>query len=80
MVLDDVDSTMRVRRVSPLTPELVEDLARLLADALIADVRQYPNLAEPQAKGESTVESTSGHNRRTQLARSRAAAQPEPPR
>ena len=48
---------------SPLPPELVEDLARLLADALVADIRQYPNLAELQAKSDPTVESPSGHDR-----------------
>ena len=48
----------------PLPPELVEDLARLLADALVADIRQYPNLAELEAKRESTVESPSGRHRR----------------
>ena len=59
----------------PLPPELVEDLARLLADALVADIRQYPNLAELEAKRESTVESPSGLNRRRRSARARAAAQ-----
>ena len=42
-----------------LPAELVDDLARLLANALIADIRQYPNLAELKAKHESRVESRS---------------------
>ena len=48
---------------SPLPPELIEDLARFLADALIADIRQYPNLAALQPNLEATVESPSGHDR-----------------
>jgi hypothetical protein len=48
----------------PLPPELVEALATLLADALVADIRQYPNLAEVQTNQESTVESPSGLHRR----------------
>jgi hypothetical protein len=47
-----------------LPPELIEALATLLADALVADIRQYPNLAEVQANQEPTVESPSGFNRR----------------
>jgi hypothetical protein len=48
---------------TPLPPELVEDLARLLADALVADIRQYPNLSDLQPKRESTVESPWGLDR-----------------
>ena len=47
----------------PLPPELVEDLARFLAEAVVADIRQYPNLSDLQPKRESTVESPSGHDR-----------------
>jgi hypothetical protein len=47
-----------------LLPELIDDLARLLADALLADIRQYPNLAALQPNLESTVESPSGLDRR----------------
>jgi hypothetical protein len=32
----------------PLPPELVDALAGLLAEAIVADIRQYPNLAELQ--------------------------------
>jgi hypothetical protein len=59
----------------PLPPELVEDLARFLAEALVADIRQYPNLAELQAKVESTVESPSGLDRRDPPARRRRTRQ-----
>jgi hypothetical protein len=59
-----------------LPPELVEDLARLLADALVADIRQYPNLAELQPNHEATIQSPSGLNRRTRSPRSREAAPP----
>jgi hypothetical protein len=58
----------------PLPPELIDALARLLADALIADIRQYPNLAELKVKCEPTVESPSGLNRTLRSARSRAPA------
>jgi hypothetical protein len=61
---------------TPAMPEeLIETLATLLADALIADIRQYPNLAELPANRESTVESPSGLNRRKRSAHARAAAQ-----
>ena len=49
----------------PLPPELVEALASLLADAIVSDIRQYPNLAEVQANHEPTVESPSGLHRRS---------------
>jgi hypothetical protein len=64
----------------PLPPELLEDFARLLAEAIVADIRQYPNLAKLKAQPDSTVESPSGLNRRTRSARSRAAAPPGAPR
>jgi hypothetical protein len=48
----------------PLPPELVEALASLLADALVADIRQFPNFAELQPNHEPTVESPSGLHRR----------------
>jgi hypothetical protein len=48
----------------PLPPELVEALAALLADAIVADIRQYPNFVELQTNHEPTVESPSGLNRR----------------
>jgi len=47
----------------PLPPQLIEDLAALLASALIADIRQHPNLAPIQANQDSTVESPWGLNR-----------------
>src|SRR5215470_2051890 len=40
----------------PLSPELIDALANLLADALVADIRQYPHLAEVEASLVSTVE------------------------
>jgi hypothetical protein len=51
-----------------LPPELVEALATLLAQAIVGDIRQYPNLAELQPNPEPTVESPSGLNRRTRSA------------
>jgi hypothetical protein len=56
-------------------PELVEDLAQFLADAIIADIREYPNLAELKAKPESTVESPSGLDRTDPPARRRRTRQ-----
>jgi hypothetical protein len=47
-----------------LPPQLIEDLAALLASALVADIRQFPNLAEIQANHDPTVESPRGRNRR----------------
>ena len=61
----------------PLPPELIEDLARLLAEAIVADIRQYPNLAELQPNHDSTLESPSGRNRRGRSAGSKAAARPD---
>jgi hypothetical protein len=46
-----------------LLPELIDDLPRLLADALLADIHQYPNLAALQPKLDATVESPSGFDR-----------------
>jgi hypothetical protein len=48
----------------PLPPELIEELARLLAEAIVADIRQYPNLTELKANSEATVESPSGPDRK----------------
>ena len=56
-----------------LPPELVEDLARFLADALIADIRQYPNLPELQPNHEATIQSPSGLDRTDPPARRRRA-------
>jgi hypothetical protein len=47
-----------------LPPQLIEDLAALLASALVADIRQFPNLAEIHANHHATVESPRGHDRR----------------
>jgi hypothetical protein len=47
----------------PLPPQLIKDLAALLASALVADIRQHPNLAPVQANQDSTVESPRGHDR-----------------
>lgn len=55
--VDDTDTP-------PLVPELVEALAGLLAEAIVTDIRQFPNLAELQPNGQLTVESPSGLNRR----------------
>ena len=66
----------------PLPPELIDELARLLAEAIVADIRQYPNLAELKANSEATVESPSGHHRRRRARASgrgpRAVAIPAP--
>jgi len=64
----------------PLPPELVDALADLLAEAIVADIRQYPNLAELQWNLEPTVESPSGLNRRRRSGRPQAAAQSGAPR
>ena len=48
----------------PLPPELIEDLARLFAEAIVADIRQYPNLADLKANQQVTGSSPSGHDRR----------------
>jgi hypothetical protein len=47
-----------------LPPQLIEDLAALLAGALVADIRQFPNLAELKTNEVPTVESPRGHDRR----------------
>ena len=60
----------------PLPPELVEALAGLLAEAIVADIRQFPNLAELCANQESTVESPWGHDRTDLPARRRARQDP----
>ena len=59
---------------TPLPPDLVEALTSLLAEAIMSDIWQYPNLAELQASHESTAESPSGLNRRRRSRRPRAAA------
>jgi hypothetical protein len=46
-----------------MPPELIEELGRLLGEALAADIRQYPNLAALKAADATTVESPPGHNR-----------------
>jgi hypothetical protein len=46
-----------------MPPDLVEELGRLLGQALAADIRQYPNLAEWKAARSATVESPPGHDR-----------------
>jgi hypothetical protein len=48
----------------PLPEELIEDLARLLAEAIVADIRQYPNLLELKAESEAIVESPWSNNRK----------------
>jgi hypothetical protein len=58
-----------------LPPQLIEDLAALLASALVADIRQYPNLAEIQAHHDPTVESPRELNR-TQRAPARTRRHP----
>jgi len=47
-----------------LPPQLIEELAALLASALVADIRQFPNFAQIKANHGSTVESPRGHDRR----------------
>jgi L-ascorbate metabolism protein UlaG (beta-lactamase superfamily) len=47
----------------PLPPELIEDLAAILASALVADIRQFPNLADLKTNPVPTVESPRGHDR-----------------
>jgi hypothetical protein len=46
-----------------LPPDLIEELGQLLARALVADLKQYPNLAALKAARASTVESPPGPNR-----------------
>jgi hypothetical protein len=43
-----------------LPPQLIEELSALLASALVADIRQYPNFAEIQQNLEGTVEARRG--------------------
>jgi hypothetical protein len=45
-----------------LPEHLVEELAAILADALEADVEQYPNLAEVLTSQAAMVESPPGHD------------------
>jgi hypothetical protein len=71
--VDDTDTP-------PLPPELVEALANLLAEAIVADIRQFPNLAELQPNHKPMVESRSGLNRRRRSGRPQAAAQSGAPR
>lgn len=47
----------------PLPPALALALADLLAQAIVADIRQYPNLAEIQEKEAVMVGSPTGHAR-----------------
>ena len=62
--------------VPSLPPELVEALASLLAEAIVADIRQFPNLAELQPNHAPAVESPSGlnHNVACPAARTTIAA------
>ena len=57
----------------PIPEELIEALAVLLAEALVADIRQYPTLAEVEPSQAPTVESPSGLDRQSRPARSRAS-------
>ena len=41
--------------VAPLPPALAAELIELLAAALVADYRQYPNLAESLKRRDATV-------------------------
>jgi hypothetical protein len=59
--------------VAALPPQLIEELSALMASALGADFRQYPNLAEVQQKHTPTVESLRGLNRPGRYDRRRAA-------
>jgi hypothetical protein len=46
-----------------LPPTLRADVVRLLAQALVADLRAHPNLAPMDASGRPTVGTPRGHNR-----------------
>jgi hypothetical protein len=50
-------------RENALPEHLVEELASILADALVADVGEFPNLAELQASREDTIQSRRGLDR-----------------
>jgi hypothetical protein len=52
-----------VEAAAEMPTELAEELGRLLAEALVADIKQYPNLADIKASEKATVESPPGHNR-----------------
>ena len=47
-----------------LPAELADQLAELLAEALVADLREFPNLAENKADEEISVDSPRGYDRR----------------
>lgn len=49
--------------LAPMPSELVAALSELLAAAIVADLREYPNLAECGEKREATVVSPPGLNR-----------------
>jgi hypothetical protein len=81
LIVQDRPSTMP--EPLELPPQLVEDLARLFAAAIIADMRRYPNLTELKANREATVESPSRLNRKRSaraLADGLGAAQQATPR
>jgi hypothetical protein len=46
-----------------LPREVAHELASLLAEALVADLRAFPNLAANKATAEATVSSPWGHDR-----------------
>jgi hypothetical protein len=60
-----------------MPPELAQELGRLLAQALVADIRQHPKLAEVHASRGSMVESPPGPNRNS-ASRSRGRHGAEP--
>ncbi len=47
-----------------LPAELADQLAELLAEALVADLREFPNLAENKADEEISVDSPRGYDRK----------------
>jgi hypothetical protein len=57
--------------LAPLPPDLAAELIELLAAALVADYRQYPNLADLPREVEATVQSRSGHDRNSRGGRTK---------
>jgi hypothetical protein len=66
--LEPRESDTCKRESPPIPPGLANDLAELLAEALVADLRAFPNVAADQAVAEATVNSPWGHDRRSETA------------
>ena len=54
---------MKVHRGESLPATLIDQLAELLAEALVADLKEFPNLGENKAEEETSVSSPTGYDR-----------------